>query len=684
MALISKPVSSSQSERNFNKDFCTKHGIFKQTNKFYIGDRRVFDIKIVMDDYFYAMEEFERALPEYIRRLKGYTTLGGETNKYNNDILESMDHKTIFKTKGQAHNGSLICFAKGGDLIGLDSYYEKGVLDKTLMELGLTSIPVHLHPINKLELISANGKTAGKLGWTETELAGPVYFELGLGSSLTVGKVDKVGETLSSKNSTILCTKTRNPFDITNKLDRIRARYLSNDLKDYILSLETILGNFKTEIQTIGNLTEIEGTGREVKFKVPFELIRIIELTKRYFKDDLFWEFNRIDFDEYRRIMEFAKEYKDRRILFGRSKIGLDQLELHSEYFNVTELIEVGNLTIIGKVGGADDRLVAKLELVYTQPGVEVKIFDFHPYAREPIVPIGGKLILTPNTEVFKKEFEVNLEECSDSNNEKYCKNFNMPRFEEKEGNCGKYLMGRISWNDCDTFEPVGPTIIRSDCHGEDNFVSSFYEPYSLEVTCNEKSEQTTELSAGIHEVKTECKVKSGETVLVPQLKSGVSRDFTTRMVEIFRTRGDLNHTLLLVCVTITCLCILLLGLNVGLMICICCPRQARNLQCHGCCMLRINRSRRNSRGIELGLATKVQAPVVPVLKEGKAPQTPSVGAGHPDTHGRVYREITGKKSSIRRESLGKALETWDGSIGSGIKSVSDHELAMLERFRPN
>jgi len=600
IAMIMTLTYGTETDRRSNKDICTRHGIFKLANKFHVSDKQTVNVNINLEDYIYVMEEFDKIVDDFIRKIEPFTTMKGILENNERHFVESMDHKSIFKVEGEGHESSFLCLLEGGNLVGADSLYEMKELERILGKLSLNKIPIHLNRINRIEMVSTNGRTVGKSGWTEAELNNPVYFELGRQATIHLGTITKVENTYTSKNTTILCTKTRTPFDIVSDLDKIKANNWSKKLQRYVKDLAKVKSNFEKEKQKLAKYSETELANQEVKLRAPLEIIRIIEISKRHISNDLFWEMTRQDFEELDRLMTYIREIRNREYFFAADKYDMEILDFDNSEINVTGLIEIGNITIIGRKRNFENQFEAKIELIYAHPGAEVKIFEFHPYIREPLVPESGKILITPSLEVFKVNLDMDSGSCSTFNGRKFCKEFGIPQFEERESNCAKYLLDKTMTNECRLAEPEFPMAVKSDCHGEEGLVSSFHSPYSLELTCNDKPEQVVELTAGIHEVNTECKIKSGGTILVPQIKTKVDRDFATKLVEVFRAKGNVDHTLLLVCVVVICISILLLVLNVGLIVCLCCPKYLEDKECRSCCVISLRNRRKSYEIVEL------------------------------------------------------------------------------------
>jgi hypothetical protein len=578
-------------EQDFSQDLCNKHGIFKQTNKFRIPERQVLNLTIDIGDYMTVMNEFERLTPGYLDILKNFIALENMTRVNDLEFIDGMDHKVVTKITDYAHTAAIKCSDKGTSLIGLNTFYETSELKRILTKLDIEKVPVFLHRENRLTVVSNEGRAVSELAsaWTEEDLGKKLYFDYSKAGKIGLGKTTDNGGEMNSDNVTILCVKTRTPFDIVNRMDEIRARIWTRKVRDYRTNLKLILDRHLKEKQALSTNKGISVVGKEARLSVPLKLIRVVEIMTRKVFDDPFWEMTKAEFDEMDELMKFVKDMIDMNKFITSGDLELEWLEFDESSVDQINLMEIGEMTILGKKVGFDNKIEVKIEMLYVRPEAEVKVFDFHPYINDRRVPEPGKMIITPLVEIFKKNFDVNSELCSEFNGEKYCKSFDLPQFDEKESNCAKFLLDKIGTNECELTEPEFPMAVKSDCHGEESLVSSFHSPYSLEFTCNDKPEKVTELSAGIHEIKTDCKVKSGATILVPQIKTVAEKNFVTRLIEIFKTNGDDNFKLILVCVIVVCVSILLLALNVVLIICLRCPDSIKNKgRC--CCIIKISR----------------------------------------------------------------------------------------------
>ena len=128
LAMTTLLTSGVKTDDKISKDICTRHGIFKLTNRFHASDRQTLNIVLDLEDYFYVMSELERVSLSYIERLRNYTTMGGILIEHDKEFVDAIDHKVIFKLTGLVHTGSLACLGSGGNLIGMDSIHELSLI----------------------------------------------------------------------------------------------------------------------------------------------------------------------------------------------------------------------------------------------------------------------------------------------------------------------------------------------------------------------------------------------------------------------------------------------------------------------------------------------------------------------------------------------------------------------------
>jgi len=304
---------------------------------------------------------------------------------------------------------------------------------------------------------------------------------------------------------------------------------------------------------------------------------------------------------------------------------------------NMTNLIDIDEIRPVGLIDGTSSQIRLEVHSYYLEPHSKVELLEFYPYIRERLVTKPGEIMIKGDTGVFRENFEMDIGKCFTQNDKRFCKEFTIPTFEEREGNCANFLLDKSGTNKCEMVELEVPMIVKSDCHGNDSFISSFHSSYGVDVTCNGRLEKGVELDAGIHEIKTECKLNSGDVVLTPQVKAKASENFVTKLIEKARYREGLDFSLIVTCVVVVSVCGVLIIFNITLMMFLCCPDGAKRFFSGICCRIRLS--------ITLGKEPQIEDPTHD--DPGRMVGTNTVT----DTKG--YTRVTGRRNS--QSSIGSA-----------------------------
>jgi len=293
------------------KDTCTRHGIFKLTDEFYVPEDVSIEVTLDFGDYFTFLDQIVDGGPLLIEKLKYYSDLKGITDDRSVRFIGDLIDKSVFAVQGALVNAHSVCTRNYGRLVNLDRPYYDDLLVEFMTKESIASIPLDVSASNKLDVISRNGAGIGAIPstWNDTLSEDKIYYSFSENKVVPV----TVGAT-TNITGTIFCMKNRNPFDIISDKDIPITRRWTFRVKKFIENLKQIIANIQVIKGSISRLPIFskEKPKGDLIVSTPLRLIWLTEYVQVLtLKRKAFWTFDHSDMETLDDVIKFTDAYTD-------------------------------------------------------------------------------------------------------------------------------------------------------------------------------------------------------------------------------------------------------------------------------------------------------------------------------------------------------------------------------------
>ena len=231
------------------RDLCTRHGIFKLTDEFYVPETIKTNVVIDLKDYFLYTDRIEKYSKDFLVRIREYLD---DPDSSPLTFVGEVDDKAIFKLADKIHLGHTACESKHGFLANLDKRGYSSVLINIANSSNSDYIPIDAFVNNNHMIISRGGRSLGAIiASAEETIKSKFYIRLTKENQIGIASVVET----SSDSAVILCMKNKNPFDqVSDKDKTLKSKWIRRSER-FANNLETIVTNFKKIKEEIGRLS---------------------------------------------------------------------------------------------------------------------------------------------------------------------------------------------------------------------------------------------------------------------------------------------------------------------------------------------------------------------------------------------------------------------------------------------